>query len=195
MTTCCNDCATSRKVAVSIPDVVTVIFYWHDPSGRTMALGLTQPLTEMSTRNISWGKRRPVRRVDNLITFMYQLSWNLGASTSWNPQGLSRPVMGLLYLYFTVWYSESYGRNQVCWFWSSVSSQRDLGLKLILHTYKLIFQYTSNKMQLYTVYLYLETALHVLGGTSTHHQECIQLYLQHLAFVTTPLLLPSTSGR
>jgi hypothetical protein len=52
-----------------------------------------------------------------------------------------------------------------------------------------IFQYTiSNKMQRYTVYLYLETALHVLGGTSTHHQERIQLYLQHLVFVT-PLLL------
>jgi hypothetical protein len=28
----------------------------------------------------------------------------------------------------------------------------------------------SNKMQRYTVYLYLETALHVSGGTSTHHQ-------------------------
>jgi hypothetical protein len=27
-------------------------------------------------------------------------------------------------------------------------------------------------MQRYTVYLYLETALHVLGGNSTHHQEC-----------------------
>jgi len=27
------------------------------------------------------------------------MSWNLGASSSWNPQGLSRPVMGLLYLY------------------------------------------------------------------------------------------------
>jgi hypothetical protein len=53
-----------------------------------------------------------------------------------------------------------------------------------------IFQYTyiSNKMQRYTVYLYLETALHVSGGTSTHHQECIHLYLQHLLFVT-PLLL------
>jgi hypothetical protein len=53
-----------------------------------------------------------------------------------------------------------------------------------------IFQYPciSNKMQLYTVYLYLETALHVLGGTSTHHQELVQLYLQHLVFVT-PLLL------
>jgi hypothetical protein len=26
-----------------------------NPSDRTMALGSTQPLTEMSTRNISWG--------------------------------------------------------------------------------------------------------------------------------------------
>jgi hypothetical protein len=34
-----------------------------------------------------------------------------------------------------------------------------------------IFQYISNKMQRYTVYLYLETALHVSGGTSIHHQE------------------------
>jgi hypothetical protein len=51
-----------------------------------------------------------------------------------------------------------------------------------------IFQYISNIMQCYTVYLYLETALHVTGGTSTHHQERIQLYLQHLVFVT-PLLL------
>jgi hypothetical protein len=30
-------------------------FIWHNPVGRTMALGSTQPLTEMSTRNISWG--------------------------------------------------------------------------------------------------------------------------------------------
>jgi hypothetical protein len=43
----------------------------------------------------------------------------------------------------------------------------------------------------YKVYLYLETSLHVSGGTSTHHQEHIQLYLQHLVFVT-PLLLSAT---
>jgi len=41
-------------------------------------------------------------------------------------------------------------------------------------------------MQCYTVYL--ETALYVSGGTSTHHQERKQLYLQHLVFVI-PLLL------
>jgi hypothetical protein len=43
-------------------------------------------------------------------------------------------------------------------------------------------------MRRYTFYLYLETALHVSGDTSTHHQKRIQLYLQHLVFVT-PLLL------
>ena len=38
----------------SIPDGVIGIFQWHNTSGRTMALGSTQPLTEMSTRCISW---------------------------------------------------------------------------------------------------------------------------------------------
>jgi len=68
-----------------------------------MALGLNQPLTEISIRNISWGIRRPVRTADNLTTFMCRVSWNLGTSTTWNPQGLSRPVMGLLYLYLRKW--------------------------------------------------------------------------------------------
>ena len=39
-----------------------------------------------------------MRRADNLTTFICRLSWNLGAWSSWNPQGLSRPVIGLLYL-------------------------------------------------------------------------------------------------
>jgi hypothetical protein len=53
-----------------------------------------------------------------------------------------------------------------------------------------IFQYISNKMQCYTVHLYLETALRVSGGNSTHHQKHKQLYLQLLVFVTS-LLLPA----
>ena len=28
------------------------ILHWHNPSGRTIVLGMTQPLTETSTRNI-----------------------------------------------------------------------------------------------------------------------------------------------
>jgi len=40
-----------------IPDGVTGIFICQCqyPSDRTMAQGLTQPLTQMSTRNIFWG--------------------------------------------------------------------------------------------------------------------------------------------
>jgi len=34
---------------------VTVIFHFPSPSGDTMALAETQPLTEISTRCISWG--------------------------------------------------------------------------------------------------------------------------------------------
>jgi hypothetical protein len=47
--------ATSRKVVGSIPYGVIGIFHLHNPSGPTMALGLTQPLTETNTRNVSRG--------------------------------------------------------------------------------------------------------------------------------------------
>jgi hypothetical protein len=50
-----SHCATNRKIAGSIPDGVTGIFQWLNPSGRIVALGSTQPLTEMSTRNRSLG--------------------------------------------------------------------------------------------------------------------------------------------
>jgi cytochrome b subunit of formate dehydrogenase len=50
------------------------IFFFIILSGLTMALGSTQTLTEMSTRNISWGLNRQVHRADSLATFMCQLS-------------------------------------------------------------------------------------------------------------------------
>jgi hypothetical protein len=48
-------CATNHKVAGSTPYGVMEFFIDINPSDRTMALGLTLPLTEMSTRRISWG--------------------------------------------------------------------------------------------------------------------------------------------
>ena len=50
-----SHCATKRKVAGLISDGVTKIFHWLDPSDRTMALGSTQTLTEMSNRDLPWG--------------------------------------------------------------------------------------------------------------------------------------------
>ena len=60
--------------------------------------GVDSASNRNSTRNISWG----VKAAGTLGWQPYHLhvlSWNRGTSTSWNPQGLSRPVMGLLYLY------------------------------------------------------------------------------------------------
>jgi hypothetical protein len=39
-------------------------FNLPNSSSLTVALGSTQPLTEMSTRNLPWDKGRPARRVD-----------------------------------------------------------------------------------------------------------------------------------
>jgi hypothetical protein len=48
-----------------IPDEVD-FFDLPNPSSLTIALGSTQPLTEMSTRKLPGGKKRPARRADNL---------------------------------------------------------------------------------------------------------------------------------
>jgi hypothetical protein len=58
-------------------------------------------------------------------------------------------------------------------------------MKLYVH----IVIYVQQDAMLHSLF-YLETAVRVSGGTTTHHQESKQLYLQHLVFVT-PLLLPA----
>jgi hypothetical protein len=42
---------------------------------------------------------------------MCRLSKNLGASTSWSPKGLYRPVMGLLYLFMSAIWERKILRN------------------------------------------------------------------------------------
>jgi hypothetical protein len=41
-------------------------FNLPNPSSQTVALGSTQPLTEISTTNLPEGRKRPARRADNL---------------------------------------------------------------------------------------------------------------------------------
>jgi hypothetical protein len=66
-----------------VPDEME-IFHLPNPSGRTTALGSTQPLTEMTTRNIPRGKKRPALKADNLAECLNIVE----ASTSRNPKGL-----------------------------------------------------------------------------------------------------------
>ena len=72
---------------------------FDSPSGRNMALGSTQPLTEMSTKNITWwGKGGRCVGLTTLPPCADCLQI-LGVPTSWNPKGLSRPVMRQLYVF------------------------------------------------------------------------------------------------
>jgi hypothetical protein len=60
---------TSWNVAGSIPDHVAEFFTLPNTSSRTMDPGFTQPLTEMSTRNLPGGERgkaRLARKADKL---------------------------------------------------------------------------------------------------------------------------------
>ena len=64
-------------------------FFIDNLSGRTTALGSTQHLTEMSTRNISWGLMRTVPKADKLTTFLKSGSLNL-----LDPSGPLQPCRG-----------------------------------------------------------------------------------------------------
>jgi hypothetical protein len=59
---------------VRVPDEVD-FFNLPNLSSRTMALGSTQPLTEMSTRNLPGGKKRPARGAINLATICEPTVW------------------------------------------------------------------------------------------------------------------------
>jgi hypothetical protein len=88
----------SRKVAGSIPDEVTGVFSWLIPSSRIMTLVSTQPLTEITTRNLPETIGQPVPKADNLtgIYIWADCLENVGASTSHNPIGLHGLLQGEL---------------------------------------------------------------------------------------------------
>jgi len=67
-----------QKAADLIPNGVSGIFKLN-PSGCTIALGLNQPLTKMSTRDISCGVEAAGARADYLTTFLCQLYRDLGS--------------------------------------------------------------------------------------------------------------------
>ena len=93
-----SHCATSRKNLCLTPGRVIGIFYWLNPSGRTTALGWTQPLTEMSTRDLSGGKGGRCVRLRALPPLRADCLEILGASVSRIPVGLYRDSLTSLLL-------------------------------------------------------------------------------------------------
>jgi len=112
---CLSCCATNRKVAGSIPDGVIGIFHWHNTSDRSMTLGSTQPLTEMSTTIISWGKSI---RCLGLTTLPPSCTvvMKSGKLNFLEPSGPRQACNGLLCLYlFIMEYSSNC--SQKFWIW------------------------------------------------------------------------------
>jgi hypothetical protein len=56
-----------------------------------MALGSTQPVTEMNIRNLPLGKEQPAHKADNLTS---ELIENVGSSMSHNPVDLHGLLQG-----------------------------------------------------------------------------------------------------
>jgi hypothetical protein len=67
--------AASREVASFIPSEVIGFFSWPNSFSRSMALGSTQPLTEMSTRDLLGVKCGRSIRLTTSLLFVSQLSW------------------------------------------------------------------------------------------------------------------------
>ena len=86
---CLRCCATNRKVAGSIPDVAIWIFHWHNPSARTMALGVYSACNRNEYHEHFLGvKSGRCVRLTTLPPF-WLLSRDLGTLTSWNLLGTS----------------------------------------------------------------------------------------------------------
>jgi len=75
-----------------------------------MALGSTQPLVKMGTRNVSWGYRRPVREADNLTTLMRRMSWKSGSLNLLEPSGPHRACYGTAFYSFLLEAESTPGR-------------------------------------------------------------------------------------
>jgi hypothetical protein len=87
----------ARRSRVRFPMTSLDFFDWSDPPSRTVALGSTQPLTEMSTRNLPGVKERPARKADNLTAICEPI-----VSKMWEPRRLTTLWAS------TAWYRDSF---------------------------------------------------------------------------------------
>ena len=131
-------CATSRKLAGSIPDCVNGIFHWHNPSGHTKFLQSAQILRETSTKNIRLGAMGG--QLLGLTTLPPSFAdcveiWKLHPPAC-NSQGLSGPVqacpgiaLNIYYIYIYIYLNSSL---RISW---TASSRHNTVSQLLLFAY------------------------------------------------------------
>jgi hypothetical protein len=75
-------------------------FSTNNLSSWTVALESTQPLTEMSSRNLAGGKGWPACKVDNSPLSVSRSSRKSGSLDISQPFGLPRPVTGIAFILY-----------------------------------------------------------------------------------------------
>ena len=80
---------------VRFPMVPLGVFHLLKPFGRTMALGSSQPLTEMSTRDVSWGVKAAGVGLTALSPPCADCLEILVARASWSPLGPVQSCNGI----------------------------------------------------------------------------------------------------
>jgi hypothetical protein len=92
----------------SIPVEVIGYFNWPNPSSWTIALGSTQPPTEMSTRNLPGGKGWLMCEADNLTAICEPIVWKMlelqRLTTLWAFMACYRDSFTFLPLCFGNWF-------------------------------------------------------------------------------------------
>jgi len=134
-------CTTSRNVSGSIPDGVIAIFYWHNPSRPTVALGSIWLLTGISTGIFPGGKGG---RCVELTTLPSSCAYCLDV---WEhlPPGTFRACPGLQWDWFTftlfVCITVGFGsRSEPVWSYKLwIKMEVKYSIVFILKTYSKVF--------------------------------------------------------
>jgi hypothetical protein len=96
--------------------------YLPNISSRTMALGSTQPLIEMSPRNLPGAKGRPARKADNLTAICEPIVYKM-----WGPRRLT-----------SLWAFTACYRNNFTLPYPSIFIRRNICLEIVLYIYLLV---------------------------------------------------------
>jgi hypothetical protein len=80
-----------ERITGSIPDIIR-IFHWLNLSGRTMALGSIQPLTEMNARDIVWRVKAASAKTYHIHV---PIVWKSGAFKLLEPSGPGQVCTGI----------------------------------------------------------------------------------------------------